>query len=222
MKKSKKAIIFGLGLFGEVVDFYLTHDSEYEVIAFTATQGYTSSVFCGKPVIPFEEIEYIYSPNDHEIFIAIGQKNMNKTREDFVIKAKEKGYKPLSYICSKAIFWGDKKTIGENVFIFENNVIQPFVTIGDGTILWSGNHIGHHSKVGRYCFITSHVVISGSCTIGDYCFIGVNATFHDGITVGNSNVLGARSLITKDTTDNEVYRENPSEKMKITSERMFK
>ena len=33
----KHAIIFGTGSLAEVVDFYLTHDSPYRVVAFTAT-----------------------------------------------------------------------------------------------------------------------------------------------------------------------------------------
>ena len=52
--------------------------------------------------------------------------------------------------------------IGENCFIFEANVIQPFVRIGDNVVMWSGNHIGHDSTIGSHCFIASHAVISGN------------------------------------------------------------
>lgn len=221
IEKTKKAIIFGTARFAEVVDFYLTHDSEYEVAAFTVSGNDSLDSFCGKPVVSFEDVQKKYSPAEYEMFVAIGCRKMNLLRQDFCKDARNKGYKLLSYICSKAICW-EKDKIGDNVFVFENNVIQPFVSIGDGTILWSGNHIGHHSTIGEYCFITSHVVISGDCIIKDRCFIGVNATFHDGLTIGEATLIGAGSLISENTEDNSVYLTKATDKHKARSERFFK
>lgn len=220
-KKTKKAIIFGTGHFGEVVHFYLTHDSEYEIIAFTADADNLPSQFCDKPVISFDDIEKKYSPNDYEMFIAVGARKMNLLRQNFCQKARDKGYTLLSYICSKAICW-EKDKIGDNVFIFEGNVIQPFVSIGDGTILWSGNHIGHHSQIGSYCFITSHAVISGHCKIGDRSFIGVNATLHDNVQIEKENLISAHAYIQKDTTDKAVYLAETTKKFAKESKVFFK
>ena len=143
------------------------------------------------------------SPETHEMFIAMG-KQLNVLRESFANKAKAKGYRLLSYICSKSTKWNNLK-IGNNCFIFEDNTIQPFVSIGDNTVLWSGNHIGHHTMIGANCFITSHVVVSGLCSIGSYSFIGVNATITDSVSVGARNIIGPHTLIQKDTNDNAVY-----------------
>lgn len=225
MKKTKKAIIFGTGPFGEVVDFYLTHDSEYEVVGFTGTSGKNSDEYKMRPFKPFDKIEDFFSPETHEMFIAIGCSKMNDVRHDFCFQASQKGYQLLSYICSKATNWlecrGSGNTVGKNVFIFEDNTIQPFVTIGDGTILWSGNHIGHHSKIGEYCFITSHVVVSGSCSIGDSSFIGVNATLRDGISIGKKNLIGPEVYISHDTQDGDVYLLRGPEKHHSSSDRFF-
>ena len=78
---------------------------------------------------------------------------------------------PASYVSPRAFVWRNVK-LGEHCFIFENNVLQPFVNIGDNVVLWSGNHIGHHSKIGDHCFVSSHVVVSGFCDIGANCFLG--------------------------------------------------
>ena len=43
--------------------------------------------------------------------------------------------------------------IGENSFIFENNVIQPFVRVGNNCILWSGNHVGHRTVLRDHVFV---------------------------------------------------------------------
>ena len=138
----KKVIIFGTSNFGEVVNFYLTHDSDYDVAAFTVNKSELSQKnFLDLPVVPFETIENEYSPNDYAMFIAVGYTKMNKIRAKLCQDAKKKGYELISYVNSKATVWNDL-TIGENCFIFENNVIQPFVKIGNDVILWSGNHIG--------------------------------------------------------------------------------
>lgn len=204
MKKNKKAIIFGYSGQSQVVDFLLTHDSMYEVVAFTCSAAHRNAeAVYGKPLIDFENIELKYPPDKYEMFISIGYADYNKIRERFYYEAKNKGYKLLTYISSKATCWTDK--IGDNTFIFEDNTVQPFVTIGSNVILWSGNHIGHHSNVADNCFISSHVVISGHCKIGRNTFIGVNSTIRDGITIGKENILGAGCLIVKDTEDGKTY-----------------
>lgn len=222
MIKTKKAIILGTGSFADVVTFMLEHDSEYEVVAYTASQALIEGThYLNKPLLPFENIEKDFSPNQVEMFVAIGYTKMNHTRQAFMDTAKEKGYKLLSYVSTRAQHWGDTK-IGENVFVFECNNIQPYVEIGDGTILWSGNHIGHHSKIGKYSFITSHVVISGNCHVGDRCFIGVNATIVDSITIADRNLIGAGVLITKNTNPEEVYVSEKFKPLNRKSESFFK
>jgi sugar O-acyltransferase (sialic acid O-acetyltransferase NeuD family) len=203
--ETRPAVIFGTGGFAEVVDFYLKRDSAYEVVAFTATNDALKvDSFLGRPAVPFDLVEQRYPPRTHEMFIAVGYAKLNKLREKFCGEARAKGYRLLSYVCSKATSWGDTK-IGDNVFVFEDNTLQSFVSIGSGSILWSGNHIGHHSRIGSYCFITSHVVVSGYCTIGDRTFIGVNAAIADGTSVAEDNLIGAGGVIEKDTAPGDAY-----------------
>lgn len=214
----KKVIIFGTGDFGKVVHFYLTHDSKYEVIAFTASKHTIKEKNLFElPIVPFEEIESIYSPEKYDMFIAIPYTEMNKIRARIFDEAKSKGYNLLSYVNSKAITWGELD-IGQNCFILENNVIQPFVKIGNDVIMWSGNHIGHHSTIGDHCFIASHVVISGKVTIGPYCFLGVNSTIRDGIKIAKECVIGAGAVILNDTQEKEVYTVNETKLLAIKSD----
>lgn len=218
----RKAVIFGTASFAEVVHFYLTHDSNYEVAGFTVTEDFiNSSTFNGLPVVPYENVVDIFPATEHDMFIAIGYAKLNSVREKYILDAKEKGYQLLSHICSKATHWGDTE-IGENVFIFEDNTIQPFVKIGDGSILWSGNHIGHHSTIGSYCFISSHVVVSGHCIIGSYSFVGVNATITDGVTIGERNLIGPGAMIQKSTRDEEAYFGERASRYPKGSGRFFK
>ena len=220
--KTKKAVIFGTGAFAEVADFLLTHDSEYEVSAFTATGEHAGAgSFRGRSLLGFDQIERHFPPDAHEMFVAVGYTKLNALRERFADEARHKGYRLLTYISSKATTWPDLK-IGSNCFVFEDNTIQPFVSISDNTVLWSGNHIGHHSSIGPNCFITSHVVISGSCTVGSHSFIGVNAAISEGVAIGERNLIGPGALVQKSTGPDEVYLAERTKKYAKDSSRFFR
>lgn len=213
----KKVIIFGTGGFAEVAYFYFSKDSIYEVVAFTEHEKFiTKNKIFDLPIIPFEIIEKKYPPSENLMFIAVVYSKVNEVREKIFHEAKTKNYKLASYVSSKVIKW-EEPDIGENCFILENVVIQPFVKIGDDVIIWSGNHIGHHSKIGDHCFITSHVVISGNTTIEPNCFLGVNSTIRDGITIAKKCVIGAGAVILKNTKEGEVYITKGTELLPISS-----
>jgi len=204
--EKQKVIIFGPGDLGKVVYFYLTHDSPYEVVAFTANREFIKDKMVDElPLVPFEDIEQKYPPTQYKMFVALPYTKINKIRAKIFAEAKSKGYELIKYVNSKATVWNDLE-VGENCFILENNVIQPFVKIGDDVIIWSGNHIGHHSIIKDHCFLASHVVISGKVTIEPYCFLGVNSTIRDGIHIAKECVVGAGAVILKDTKEREVYK----------------
>lgn len=202
---AKKLVLFGEGLYTEIVHQYFNDDTNYEVVAFTKDDDFiTSDQYLGLPMVPFSEIEDLYPPNEADIHIAVSYTNLNNLRERVFHEAKAKGYTLPSYISSKSSVMS-KYPIGENCFIFEDNTIQPFVQIGNNIILWSGNHIGHHSTIKDHNFVSSHVVISGQCTIESNCFIGVNSTIGHMVTVGRETLVGAGSIITKNTEPGSVY-----------------
>lgn len=216
----KPVIIFGSAEMAEIAHFYLTHDSEYTVEAFTVDQDYlSSSTFCDLPVVAFEKVENLYPPENFAMFIAVSYAKLNTLRAAKYEEAKAKGYELISYVSSKATTWPDL-SIGENCFILEDNTIQPFVKIGNNVTLWSGNHIGHHATIADNCFITSHVVISGGVKIGKNCFIGVNATIRDHINIADKCVIGAGVLLLADAEAEGVYMGTAADRSKVPSRRI--
>jgi sugar O-acyltransferase (sialic acid O-acetyltransferase NeuD family) len=200
-----EVVIFGLGDFARIARIYLAEDSEHEVVAFTANERYVQSDRLDDlPVVPFESLPETHAPDRYSMFVAIGFSGVNEARKEVYDRCRELGYELISYVNSKATYWG-KLELGANCFVFEENVIQPNVRIGNNVILWSGNHIGHDSTIEDHVFIASHAVISGNVTIGESSFIGVNATFRDGIIVAPRCVIGAGALIMKDTLEGGVY-----------------
>lgn len=214
----KKLIIFGSGDIAQIAKYYFTIDSDYEVVAFTLDSDYIKeSEFDGLPIIPFEEIEQKFDPSEYYFFAALSYSQMNKLRERKVNEAKAKGYNIASYISSQCTYLSQFQP-GENAFIFEDNTIQPFVKIGDNVTIWSGNHIGHHSEIHSHNFISSHVVISGHCTIESHCFLGVNSTIGHQVTIKKETLLGAGSVLSKDSEEKGVYVPARTVKLEKTSD----
>ncbi len=211
MRKDRKLILLGDSAFAEVAYEYFTHDSPYEVVAFSVEQAFVRrDRLFGLPVVPFEKVQELYAPGEHHFYAALVYTQLNRLRARLYREAKAKGYVPASYVSPRAFVWHNVR-LGEHCFVFENNVLQPFVTLGDDVVLWSGNHIGHHSTIGDHCFISSHVVVSGFCTLGANCFVGVNAAIGNNVVVGADCLLGAGAVVVKDVKEDSIVKGNLSE-----------
>lgn len=218
---SKKLIIVGDGEFAEIAYEYFSRDSEYKVEAFAIEKEYKKKNYLfNLPVVPFEELEKLYDPQKFHVFIAVTYTQLNRVRTRLYHESKKKGFKIASYISSNAFVWHNVK-IGENCFIFENNVLQYNVEVGNNVILWSGNHVGHRAKIEDNCFITSHVVISGYCEIGESSFLGVNCTIADFLKIGKDCIIGAGSNVIKNSDDKKVYVGNPAKPTQKSSYATF-
>ncbi len=200
-----KLIIVGTGLLGEVAQAYFEKYTHYRVAAFAChARLKTSESAFNRPLHELENLPDVCSPEDHDVFVAIGYRKMNQIRQAAYEEVKQHGYTCATFVHPDVMIW-ESTRLGDNTFILENNTVQPFTEIGANTFLWSGNHIGHHSKIGSHCFISSHVVISGYCEIGNNVFIGVNSTLRDGLKVADKTLIGAGALMMKDTAYQEAY-----------------
>jgi len=207
-----KVIIFGVLDTAELAHYYLTHDSEHEVAAFTVNREYIQEEqFKELPVVAFEDVENLFPPGEYSFFAPMTGRNMNRNRENIYNEAKAKGYPFISYISSRATIFDNE--IGENCFILEDNTIQPFTTIGNNVVMWSGNHIGHHGQIKDHVFFTSHVVLSGHCVVESYSFFGVNSTIRDYTSIAQGTLVGMASAITKETEEWSIYVGNPAKKV---------
>lgn len=220
--KNKKLIIIGDSAFAEISREYFEADSKYEVVAFSVESAYLKNEqLLGLPIVAFDTVEQIYSPSEHDVFVAITYTQLNRLRSRLASKAKSKGYVLASYVSSHAFVWRNVE-LGEHCFIFEDNTVQPYVKIGNNVILWSGNHIGHHSIIRDNCFIASQVVISGFCDIGENTFMGVNATVANNVTIGKDNWIGPNTTIMKNTEAGALYKTDQPVPAKISATRLFK
>jgi sugar O-acyltransferase (sialic acid O-acetyltransferase NeuD family) len=216
----KRVVLFGTGLVAEVAQFFLTYDSTHEVIAFTVDGAHIAAATKhGLPIVPFEEVQTLYPPDDFSMFISIGYQQVNKLRESKYHAAKGLGYDLVTYVSSKATMWPGAN-IGDNCLIMESNVIHPFTTIGNNVVICPGCLIGHHSVIGDHCYLSPHVAVSGNVTIEPNCLLGVGSTIRDGMTIARECVIGAGSLVMQDTQPREVYVAQRAELLRMPSDRL--
>ena len=200
----KQIVIFGTGEIADLAHYYFKHDSEYEVVAFVADDDFVKNdKFNDLPLVPFSQISEKYPPIEYAAHVALSYNKLNQIRAEKYYAMRDKGYKLVSYVCSKSFDWPDL-SIGDNCFILENQTIQPTVKIGNNVMIWSGNHLGHGCQIRDHVYISSHVCISGHTIIDEYCFVGVNATFKDFIKIGKRVFITMDASVVKDIKDDAV------------------
>src|SRR5690349_13466571 len=118
--EGERVVIVGNGENGAIACECFRLDSPHEVVAFSADEKYIDSdVYCGLPVVPFDELARAYPPDEHKVYIAISATALNRVRRRMFDAVKAAGYGCVSYVSSYAFAMGSVE-IGENVFVQEN------------------------------------------------------------------------------------------------------
>ena len=216
----KKIILFGTGAQAQEVHLLVTHDSPYEVAAFTKDREHLEDdTLLGLPVVPFDEVESIYPPAEYEMHIAVGYLMLNQVRAERCRQAKAKGYRLTSFISSKATTWPGF-TVGENCLVGANATIYPSCEIGNNVVISTGCVIPHNTKIEDHCFVAAGVVFSGWVTVKPYCFIGTGAVIRNNVIIGRENIIGAGAVVLENTEDRGVYMGKSAELLPISSDKM--
>lgn len=204
MEKHERLVLIGTGAFAQVAYEYFTHDSPYEVVAFSVEKKFLDAPnLYGLPVVSFEELPDHFAPADHHFFVAITYFGLNRVRARLYELARERGYQAASYVSPDAFVWKNVQ-LGEHCFVFEKSVIQPFATVGVDVIFWSGCFIGHHSTISNHCFVAAHSAVNGTTSVGEYSFLGANCTLANHISVAENCIISAGSHVMSDVEKDQV------------------
>lgn len=194
----KDVVIFGVGSYAKLAHAYLSADGPHRPVAFAVDPEHIGEAeMLGLPVVRSDQLADLYPPDRCSMLVAIGYRRVNKGRTEVYERCKKFGYSFVTYVNS-SVHPTEPVEIGENTFIFEAVVIQPYARIGNNCVLWSGCQILHDSVVEDHCFIGSQAVVGGYVTIGRSTFVGLNATIRDHVTVGPGSVIGAGATIIKE------------------------
>ena len=215
-----RVVLFGRGLSARLAHFYISHDSDDTVVAFTVDREHMGEgALEGLPVVPFDEVTERYPPEDHRMFVALGYGKVNRFRAERFEDAQRLGYELISYVSSRASVWPGVE-IGRNCMIMEDTTLQPFASIGDDVTIWSAGHVGPGATIGDHAFLSSHAVVCREASIGARSFLGVNCTITGSVAVGEDNIIGAGAIIEADTRPREVFSPAKTIRLPVTSDRV--
>ncbi len=187
-------VLFGSGRLAEVAKVYIDRFSDLRIVGFTVDAAYKAAdQLHGLPIVPFEDLEKSFPPDQVRLLGPISYQRMNEFRRDRHYEAKARGYRFASFVHPRSEVLTE--AIGENCFILEANILQPFAEIGDGVLIFSANQIGHHCKIGDFCFVSAQVVLGGGVQLGERCFVGAKVAVESGLSVGAGSFLGVGSVI---------------------------
>lgn len=198
-------VVFGAGSLARLAYAYFERDSGHELVACTVDREYVASAALhGLPCVPFGELGDHYPATECSLFVAVGYTDVNRKRAAVFERCSELGYHLPTLVSSRAHCWDDLR-IGRNCLVFDGVVIEPNVSLGDGVIAWSGSQVSHDSTIGDHCFLGPHAVVLGDASVGARTFVGGNATIRNGVRVADDCVVGAGTLISRDTVAGEVF-----------------
>ena len=204
-----KIVIYGNTPAAVQSHYDFTKDTEHEVVAFTVNKKEMKGTeFLGLPLVPFEEVEALYPPAGHQMFIAVYFNRVNSVRMKLFEEAKAKGYTLASYISSKAIVWPEL-VIGENCMICDGANVRPFTKIGNDTFIMPEAVVGHDAVVGDHCYLAIAAVMLAGSKVGSRSVICANSTICNGVVVAEQCVVGAGAVIATNTKEKGVYTVTP-------------
>lgn len=222
MARGRDLVIVGDSSFAQVAYEYFTHQSDYRVAAFAVEPDYmVRDELFGLPVVALPDLPAAFPPSEHDAFAALAYTQLNRLRTRLMRAVADMGYELASFVSPHARV-AASASLGRHCFVFEDNVIQPFVTLGENVVLWSGNHIGHHSSIANNCFVSSHVVVAGHCEIGENCFLGVNSTIANNLSVAPDCWIGPAVVISGNTEKGQLFPAAKAVPAKANTYRFFK
>lgn len=197
---AKKVVVIGAGGHGKEVietckEIYL-NDRSIELLGFLddnkelhGTTVYGTHVLGGFDWIDTQEDKDIY------FVCSIGD---SLIRKKVVRRALAKKYKPITLIHPRAGIHNPKK-IGNGTVIQSGSNIAPNVIIGDYCHINYSCSIGHDSILGNFTTLTPLCALSGFTKTGECAYFGTGSIVLPGLTIGEYSIVGAGSVVLKDT-----------------------
>lgn len=192
----KKVIIYGAGAYGKLFFYEADRYGAIDIEAFTVDADYMRSEReCGLPVVPFENVTEIYSPEKYDMLVLCGYTVM-RNRAIMYERAKAKGYTLINYISPHAILENEIK-------MGDNNIIMANAIVGFDGIMGNGNVIRQNVYIGHQFVMEDHSIISTGCTLGgcshieSLVFFGIGVTARGYINYGTESLVGVGSNVVK-------------------------
>jgi acetyltransferase-like isoleucine patch superfamily enzyme len=115
-------------------------------------------------------------------------------------------------------------TIGDNVSIGTLSVVEHHVTIGKGVRIHTQVFVPEYTILEDECWLGPNVVVTNDrfpqspkekkkllgVTVKSRAKVGANSTLCPGIVIASNTLIGAGSVVTKNTLSGKIYAGNPA------------
>lgn len=156
----------------------------------------------------------------NRIIVLNYKNNMKKCGCDVTIN------KGTLFTGTRRMNFGSHIYVGPNCTFYSTSAdltINDYVTFGPGVVIMTGNH--RTDEIGEYIYNvkTKKPENDQPVTIESDVWVGANAVILKGVTVSKGCVIGAGSVVTKDTVPYGIYGGIPARllKMRFTEEQII-
>jgi len=200
-----KVIVYGNTILSEMLFYDAYDDEKFEIAAFAVDSEYLNDdKFLSLPQVDVKTMNQLYPPEAYDLIAPFTGFRQIREREVFYNSAKEKGYRIRNYLSRKADVSPDV-IMGENNIVFAQAHVGPKGKMGNNNIIRQQVYLGHEFEVGSHNVFSPDCNVAARCKIGNLCFIGIGATIVEHITISDETLVGAASLVIRDT---EAYSKN--------------
>lgn len=219
-KTENPIVIYGIGAVGQDVWRELEFGDSGNPVAFSVDKKYLkSSKLHGLPVIPHENISFMYPPEEYRLIIAVGYGDKGKLRIRRYKEAVELGYELANCVSKWAVTW-EKHTMGPGSVLCAGSTLCPSSSIGKNVFVAPSCTIPHDTSLSDHAFLSAGVCLSGGVTVGTSAFIGTGAVVRNGVSIGQNAIVGAGAVILEDVEPNSVYMAMPAEKLPMARDQL--
>ena len=195
-----KLIVFGIGDFPQMVAHHFEREAGFQIAGFTAHERFVKSPRLGDlPLAPFESLSEMFSPKEHQIFVALESGRQNLARAEVLEEALAMGYSPASFISPSAEISSGAK-IGKHCLVLEQAIVQYGAEIGANNIILAKSFFGQNCRVGANNYFASDFFADRHSRIGSYCVFGSRVAVAESVAVTDWTSIQAFERIRESIT----------------------
>jgi UDP-N-acetylbacillosamine N-acetyltransferase len=204
---TRELVLYGVGSFAALLTHHLEATGR-RVAAYAVDREHLGAAPAPRPVVLFDELTRRHPPDRCDLLVAVGYRRMRARRAMFE-RARALGYRLASFVSPTAVVAAGV-TLGENVVLLDQVVVEPFASIGDHVVLGAGALVSHESRVGAHVFASARVLLAGRTTVGEGSFLAIAAATINDVTLAPETHLLPGTFAFQDTEPMTRYQGNPA------------
>lgn len=192
----KGLVVLGTGVLARLATSYFGSAGR-GIAAYTEeAPGAATKPGLNAPVVALETLARTHPPDRFELFVAVGNRDLNAVRQRLIAVCRGMGYDLASYVHPSACV-SPEAVIQGNCLVLEQCIVGPCASVGEGSLLFAGSLVNHDCVLESCCYLSS-ARLGGFVHVGARSFLGISATVRDCVRIGPDCLVGAGALVLED------------------------